>query len=297
MNLLHLRYFSELARRLHYSRTAEALCITQPTLSYAIRELEKELGVPLFERNGRNVRLTRYGQAFQEIVDRSLTGLDAGIAKLQQVRDGGGEIRLGFLRGLGVDLIPGLAEGFLREVPDSGIRFSFHSGPADALLEGLRAGTYDLVFASRPTSDERFLCTPVWQQDLVVIVPKGHPLAGRGTVALRETLPYPQIVFAEGTGLRRVIRQMFREIGGQPVIAYEVQEDQVVAGLVAHGFGIAVVPAMEMLHRLDVEILTIAEPQKDWNFYLISNRQGYQPPAVFRFRRYVEQRTGEKEET
>ena len=152
------------------------------------------------------------------------------------------------------------------------------------------------MFASRPTSDERFLCTPVWRQDLVVIVPKGHPLAGRGTVALRETLPYPQIVFAEGTGLRRVIRQMFREIGGQPVIAYEVQEDQVVAGLVAHGFGIAVVPAMEMLHRLDVEILTIAEPRKDWNFYLISNRQGYQPPAVFRFRRYVEQRTGEKEE-
>ena len=296
MNLLHLRYFSELARCQHYSRAAEALCITQPTLSYAIRELEKELGVPLLERNGRNVRLTRYGQAFQEIVDRSLTGLDAGIAKLRQVRDGGGEIRLGFLRGLGVDLIPGLAEGFLREVPDSGIRFTFHSGPTDALLEGLRAGTYDLVFASRPTSDERFLCTPVWRQDLVVIVPKGHPLAGRGTVALRETLPYPQIVFAEGTGLRRVIRQMFREIGSQPVIAYEVQEDQVVAGLVAHGFGIAVVPAMEMLHRLDVEILTIAEPQKDWNFYLISNRQGYQPPAVIRFRRYVEQRTGEKEE-
>ena len=290
MNLPQLRSFLELARQEHYTHAAETLCITQPTLSYAIKELEKELGVPLFERSGRGCRLTPYGRDLQKYAAQAMESLDMGLERLRQVGEGGGTIRLGFLRGLGVEFVPKLAEEFLRDHPK--VSFSFRSGMTGELLRGLEQREFDLVFASEPTDEFGFSSVPVSRRELVVIVPKGHPLAGRGSVALEETLPYPQVAFAEGSGLRWVIRELFESAGVQPRIAYETQEDQVIAGLVAHGFGIAVVPYMEMLHRLDVETLPIRQPSREWTIYLIDDRQAFHAPAVLEFRDYVESAAG-----
>ena len=120
-----------------------------------------------------------------------------------------------------------------------------------------------------------------------MIVPRNHPLAERHTVDLSETLPYPQIYFSEGSGLRSVVEDLFAQIDGTPQIAYETEEDQVIAGLVAQGFGIAVVPYMEMLLRLDVKILQISHPVWERNFYLVSDERAYQTPAVSRFRQFI----------
>ena len=76
MNLLHLRYFTELAHTLHYTRAAERLCITQPSLSHAITQLETELGVPLFEKSGRSTRLTRFGEQFLDCVEQFYAQID-----------------------------------------------------------------------------------------------------------------------------------------------------------------------------------------------------------------------------
>ena len=104
---------------------------------------------------------------------------------------------------------------------------------------------------------------------------------------LADTLPYPQVYFSKGSGLRDVIDGLFDQIGGQPHIAYETEEDQVIAGLVAQGFGIAVVPYMEMLLRLDVKILQISHPVWERYFYLVSDDRSYMTPAVRQFRQFV----------
>ena len=104
---------------------------------------------------------------------------------------------------------------------------------------------------------------------------------------LEEALPYPQVYFSPGSGLRDVVDGLYQKIGQRPIIAYETEEDQVIAGLVAHGFGIAVVPYMEMLLRLDVKILQIAHPVWERNFFLISDDRAYQSPAVRQFRQFV----------
>ena len=121
----------------------------------------------------------------------------------------------------------------------------------------------------------------------MLVVPRNHPLARQHTVDLAETLPYPQVYFAKGSGLRMVIDELFRQIGGTPNIAYETEEDQVIAGLVAHGFGIAVVPYMEMLLRLDVKILQIVRPVWERNFYMVTDDWAYQSMAVRQFRQFV----------
>ena len=287
VNLLHLRYFVELAGIQHYTRAAEKLCITQPSLSHAIGQLEAELGVPLFEKSGRGVVLTPYGRQFLSCVQQTLSTLDAGVEELRRVSRGEGLIRLGLLRPLGVEFVPQLAERFLKANPDKNIRFSFSTGTTGELLEGLSARKYDMVFASRPPVGTDLTAVPVAQQDLVLIVPKGHPLAAQHVIDLADTLPYPQVCFSKGPGMRDVVDGLFEKIGAAPKIAVETQEDRVIAGLVAHGFGIAVVPYMDLLLQLDVQILQIAKPSWERKFYLIHDSRAYLSPAARSFHAFV----------
>ena len=202
MNLSHLRYFVELAHTRHYTRAAEHLFITQPSLSHAIGQLESELGVPLFERSGRNTTLTRLGEEFLVCAERTLSTLDSGVESLRRSAQGEGLIRLGLVRPLGVDFIPDLAARFLAENPGKEIHFTFGTGVTQQLLDGLLARRYDLVFSSMPPAELGLSARSVVRQDLVLVVPPDHPLAGRKSIDLEETLSYPYVSFSRGSGMR-----------------------------------------------------------------------------------------------
>lgn len=287
MNLFYLRYFVTLAHVKHYTRAAEQLCITQPSLSHAISQLENELGVPLFEKSGRNTTLTRFGEEFLVCAEHTLSTLDAGVSSIRKSARGEGLIRLGFLRTLGVEFIPRLAAGFLKKNAELDIHFTFHTGVTQHLLEGLAARKYDLIFCSEPLEKENLTVIPIQKQDLVLITPKDHPLASRNDIDLEETLLYPHIFFDKSSGIRNVVDRMFSQIGRQPEIAYETEEDQVIAGLVAQKFGIALVPYMDLLLKLDVKILSIRSPSCERAIFMINDNRIYMPPAVKRFREYV----------
>ena len=160
---------------------------------------------------------------------------------LQRVARGEGLIRLGLLRTLGVDFVPGLVARYLRENPGWNLRFTFHTGVTQQLLEGLLEKQFDLAFCSQPPAALQLTAVPAGRQDVVLIVPRSHPLAEFHTVDLADTLSYPQVYFSKSSGMRDVVDGLFAQIGGTPKIAYETEEDQVIAGLVAHGFGISVV--------------------------------------------------------
>ena len=143
VNLLHLRYFVELAQTEHYTRAAERLRITQPSLSHAIAQLESELGVPLFEKSGRGTKLTHFGQQFLSCALDTLATLDQGVEELQRVGRGEGIIRLGLLRTLGVKFVPDLAARYLAANPGKDIRFTFHTGVTSHLLQGLADAAHE----------------------------------------------------------------------------------------------------------------------------------------------------------
>ncbi len=295
MNLDHLRYFVKLSELRHYTRAAEQLCISQPSLSHAISQLESELGVPLFEKSGRNTVLTRYGEEFLECAQRSLGILDAGMESLQRSAKGEGVVRLGFLRTLGVDFIPKLTSDFIAADPNSGVEFSFHSDLSSGLIDGLLQHKFDLVFCSEPERSLGLTATPVTSQKLVMIVPNGHPLADRGSIGLAETLEYPAVWFAKGSGLRKVVDGMYEQVGGKPISVVETEEDEVIAGLVAAGFGIAVVPDMDMLHKLDISVLEITSPPYHRDFFMVWDDSVFMSPAAQRFRSFVLGRASTRE--
>lgn len=291
MNLDHLRYFVRLAEVRHYTRAAEQLGISQPSLSHAINQIEAELGVPLFEKSGRNTTLTRFGEEFLECAEHSLSILDAGIETLQRYGRGEGVVRLGFLRTLGINYIPQLTSDFLKADPDCNVQFSFHSGLSSELLEDLIQRKYDFVFCSEPDPALGLNAVAVDSQELVVIVPKDHPLAERESISLAETLPYPAVFFAEGSGLRKIVDRMYDAVGGKPASVVETEEDEVIAGLVSSGFGTAVVPYMDMLEKLEVSVLKITDPPYSRNFFMVQNDAAFLTSAAQRFRSFVLGRT------
>lgn len=110
---------------------------------------------------------------------------------------------------------------------------------------------------------------------------------------LAQALPYPMVYFTREAGLRRVVDGLFAAAGGAPRIAYETEEDQVIAGLVAQGFGIAVVPQMELLHKLEVAVLKITSPDYRWEVFLTTCDGLFLAPAARDFRDFALRRSQE----
>ena len=288
MNLDHLRYFKTIAECEHYGRAAESLHVSQPNLNYAVTQLESELGVPLFEKAGRNVRLTRYGRLFLQSVTESLQKLDESTRALQELGTGGGLVLLGSIRKLAAQTVPELMHGFLAQPGQEGVRFELHteSGFSRDLLQAVAEERLDMAFVSHPGDPTVFECLPFKRSPFVVVVPPGHPLAEKESVTLTETLPYPYVYFSKRGGLRPAVDAMFRAIGAQPKIAYETEEDTVVAGMAAAGFGIAIVPDHPVLRCLDLKILPITAPDPGRTAYLCRKRSAQLPEAANCFYQY-----------
>ena len=260
MNLDHLRYFQAIAYYEHYGRAAQALHVSQPNLNYAVTQLESELGVPLFEKQGRGVQLTRYGKLFLQSVNQSLQILDAGTRNLQELGRGGGLVLLGAIRKLAAQTVPELMQQFLAQPGCETTRFELHtesSFTAD-LLKAVAEERLDMAFVS-------------------------HPLAQKNSVSLRETLPYPFVYFSKRGGLRRPIDELFRQIDAAPQIAYETEEDTVVAGMAAAGFGIAIVPDHLVLQCMNVKVIPLTDPDPSRTAYLCRKRGVLHPGAADRF--------------
>ena len=260
MNLQHLRYFLTLADLEHYTDAAKQLHITQPTLSHAIAALESEVKVPLFVKKGRNIVLTEAGKDFYKIVKTSINLLDTGVKQLQQTHQKQHRINLTLLRILGRKAVPNLVRTFIEQHPDTQSEFDFHndSGMSADMLEGIQNDQYDLAFCSKIESFSSISFIPIFTQDLVLIVPKGHPLSAKEQVTVEDTLDYPQVWFSKRSGMRPVLEQVFSEISKRPKIAFEVSEDETVVGLVAQQFGIAIAPKADFLKDFDdIDIIPI----------------------------------------
>ncbi len=200
MNLSQLYYFRKLAELQHYTKAAKELYISQPALSDAIKSLERELGVPLFKREGRNVRLTRYGREFADYVGRALRELDRGIEVMHEYTGKlAGTLKVGALYTVTGDYLPSLIESF-HEKYSTDVQFEVMQGFSVPLVQGLKEDRYDVVFAAKGKEDDPTLCfEPVSVQEVVVAVNENHPLAHKSRLKIEDLAGYPVCTYRRGT--------------------------------------------------------------------------------------------------
>lgn len=157
MTLLQLQYFTVLSETLHYTRASEKLHISQPSLSYAIGELEKELGVKLFQKENRKVALTAYGQQFLSYVEKSLALLSEGEQVIRQMAENAPQIvNFGYFHSVSVPLVPSIVDGFFHQKQANKIRFQFAELSSYDVLSRIQDGTLDLGLSlTAPTGRSR----------------------------------------------------------------------------------------------------------------------------------------------
>lgn len=282
MELQQLEYFRAIARLEHVTRAAEELSMTQPALSRAIARLEAELGVPLFERSGRSVRLTRYGAAFLRRTDRALAELGEGRRELADMAGGErGIIALGFLRSLGAELVPRLVKRFGTRHP--GVQFAFSQTNRTGLVQQIESGEIDLCITSGPSP--RLAWRRLFDQEMLVIVAREHRLAQRRVVRLRELAGERFVSFKPGHALRELTDELCRAAGFVPSIGFEGDESSSVRGFVAAGFGVGIVPVGGS--TAGIASLRITEPRARRTIGIAWRADRYLSSAERAFREFV----------
>jgi DNA-binding transcriptional LysR family regulator len=246
MELRHLRYFVAVAEELHFGRAAERLHIAQPPLSRQIRDLERELGTPLFERGTRGVTLTVAGRAF--LPEARLTLAQAERAQRTAQRAAAGEIgrlRVGFVEAAtDAGILPDVLGFFRLHLPNIGL--SLFEMDAAQQADALREGRIDVgVLHSPPAGAEQWLHVErVYGDRIVAAVPATHALARRTRLALADLAPEPFVLFPRSSApaLHDDLIARCRRLGFSPRIAQEAAGWHTVAGLVSAGVGVAFVP-------------------------------------------------------
>ncbi len=251
MELRHLRYFVAVAEELHFGRAAARLFIAQPPLSQQIQQLERELGVMLFQRTSRRVQLTPAGEVFLTGARQTLADLAAAVHSTQRAARGEtGWLGIGFAASATYDLLPAVLHDFRECFPD--VALSLMELNAVEQSAALRDRSIHVGFA-RPHTDEADVAVEaVLRESFLVALPAAHPLAGLPLLSLALLASEPFVSFPERPlpSYAQVVRAVCAGVGFAPRVVQEVREMQTAISLVAAGLGIALLPAsVQHLHR------------------------------------------------
>jgi LysR family transcriptional activator of glutamate synthase operon len=245
MDLTQLHYFQIAATQEHFTRAAAMAHVAQPALSRQMRELEAELGLPLFDRVGRGVRLTSAGRTILPHVERILAevaNIRRDVRSLSDVEEG--TIALGFLHSIGAHLLPSVLAAFRHQYPALG--FVLHEGPWSELDEMVRRGDLDMAIVSPlPTPGKGLEAVTLLHDELVAALPMHHRLAGRAEIQLSELAGESFILLGANFGeLRTITVEACERAGFRPHVTFEAEGLATMRGLVGAGLGVALLPAL-----------------------------------------------------
>ncbi len=286
MELRHLRYFEAVARHSHVTRAAAELHIAQPALSKQISQLERELGITLFDRVGRSLRLTEAGEALLPYARAVLAQVEeARAAMAERVGLKAGRVAIGAPPTVGAHLLPPLLTAFHQRYP--GITLRLHEAGIQSLLDLLESGLTDLAVVALPVSDEALTVTPLLNEPLVLIVSPHHPLAGRNEVAMTELRNERWILSPASYELREATLKACRDAGFTPQTVMEGGETETLVRFVAAGLGIALVPALAVAGFHGVVSLTIRDQTLTRSLGLVWRSDRTASPAARALREFL----------
>lgn len=284
MNLSQLYYFSKLSELEHFSKAAKELYITQPSLSHAIKSLETELGVQLFEREGRRMRLTPFGKEFAVYVKRGLREIDKGVELAQEFNGKlGGTVNVGAVLTVQGDYLPPLFHDFSENYGQE-VKLNMFQGFSIPLVEGLENDKYDVVFAAEGERKPNLCYEHVLSHELVAVVNKNNPLAQRDSIGIPELSGYNVHTYRLGTPIGEEVNDLLAEYN---LSAKHDCEDEVSLGGIVSAMpnDIALATLTISLKAFDhLRFLRIEEVPQDFHpIYMIYKRDAYRSCAAERF--------------
>ena len=246
MTLKSLEYFKKLAELQHFTKAANELHISQPSLSYAISELEKDLGISLFDRKDKKITLNYYGEVFLSYVNQSLNILNDGINFVKQISNPKFKnISIGYIQSLSSSLIPPFIEEFYSNPLNKNIQFSFTQKDNNELIKIFLDRKLDIIFCVDTVKGA--ICQAIGEQELCFVASKEHPLCKKENIRLKDLKDENFLLINPGTNLRKTIDKNFKKLKFEPKITLELGQCSNILIYVEKNLGISIVPKVDII--------------------------------------------------
>ncbi|MGG7325596.1 LysR family transcriptional regulator [Clostridium baratii] len=287
MNLQQLEYFKVIAETKNFTTASNILSVTQPALSKAISKLEEELDVSLFEREGRNIKITKFGEVFFKYADSALREIERGKDKLQDMKKNNDRvISIASTHCIGATFIPFLISNFFNNKLQ--VKFNINNQPTEEILKDLKYGRVDFGFFDNIKEIENYPeieSILVKNEEYVLIVPKNHHLANKEEVYLKDLRDEYFIVYKDKDYEEKISYSDF--IDYTPKIFAEPDEGSVLAGLVSSGAGVAIVLNTPIMNNNKLSVLKIKDNIGHKSIYMGWNKELYTSKIKKEFKEYV----------
>jgi LysR family transcriptional activator of glutamate synthase operon len=283
LELLQLQYFLAVARLEHVTEAARSLHVTQSSLSKTIQRLEEDLGVPLFDRTGRKLRLNEFGSKFLHRAERALFELEQGKQELSDLSNP--ELGTLELAVTTASTLPNILREFRRKRPY--IQFHVQMLTTQEMVTLLHRGEVDFCLSSPPVEGNDIECKIVCIDPILVAVPKGHRLADRNSVSLTELREEWFVGVKRGYGTRDLVDSVCMSEGFVPKYVYEGDEPARLSTLVEAEIGIAFIPSTARNSQEHLKYLQVENHELIREIALLWNRNRYISQAAQEFREIV----------
>jgi DNA-binding transcriptional LysR family regulator len=277
VTLRQLRTFKTVADLSSFSLAAQRLKLSQPSVSYQVKELEETLGVPLLDRLGKRVQLTEAGSLMYGYARRMLEVLDDAAVAIEEMRGiKRGNLRVGASTTVGIYLLPAALGAFKKLHP--GLVISLEIGTRARVQEQVLNNELDLAVVGPVLTDTELAIIPFLTDELVVVAPAGHPLAKKSGLSLKDIAREPFIMREAASGSRWSLEKAARKAGARLTVAMELGSNGAIKHAVESGLGLAVISryacALEVSSGRLVELDVSGFPiRRDWHIVHLRKRR------------------------
>lgn len=282
MDIRHLRYFVAVADAGTMGRAAEQVFVTQSTLSHQLAQLEEELGCMLFERIGRNLRLSGAGRDFLGHARGVLTQMaEAKRSVSQALALQTGSLRVGVIHSFVTNLMPPVAARFIKAYP--GVKLQVAELTGLEIQSQVADGSLDLGVAFYPPTSDTVMGERLFDDTLLLAVPSHHAMAQRKTVKFSQLGELPLAMLSQRFATRRLLDTHFQRAGVQPHVVVEMDSVDALQRIVEQGVAAAFLPGRSVRRSARLRLLSVTDPKPVRAAGLVWRRSSYRSPAAVAF--------------
>ncbi len=281
MELRHVRYFLAIAETRSFTRAAERLHVTQPTLSHQIKQLEQQIGTVLFERGAKEVELTAAGKLLKPYCERILKEIDSGMLAISELEGlMRGSLRVGVFHSFTHSVLPPVLAEFALRYP--GVQVTAQLVRRVDLERQLINGELDFAISYLTDTNEQIVAEPLFDEELVLIVGSMHPHAGRKSMPMRELATLPLVSLTSEFGARQFVDRFLAENGLAPQVVLDMNAVEPILATIRNSRLASVLAPGVIADATGLHLVRLVDPVPRRNVGLLWRRNGHRSAAALR---------------
>jgi len=292
MELRHVRYFLAIAETHSFTRAAERLHVTQPTLSHQIKQLEQQIGTVLFERGTKEIELTAAGKLFKPYCERVLKEIDSSMLAISELEGlMRGTLRVGVFHSFSHSVLPPILSEFALRYP--GVQVTAQLVPRVDLERQLINGDLDFAISYLSDANEQIVAEPLFEEELVFIVGSMHSHAGRKSMPMRELATLPLVLLTPEFGARQFIDRYLADNGLSPHVVLDMNAVEPILATIRNSRLATVLAPGAIADSSGLHLVKLTDPVPKRNVGLLWRRNGHRSAAALRMAEMIRAAHGE----